>query len=178
MNYQILLSSKIPEKEVCRPDRIPQGLPPTLKCLALLLVSKSRARIIHRLAKVCMCSPQLHPHPATLVLLLIQGEPWRSADPTASRLQSLLFERLPMAGRVPASRMHVPRGHGASCGEHPLHACICSAFVQGLDSRGLRLGGAVGYGEHCLLCARHCVGCEQDIGDASVYALPPGSTVV
>ena len=26
------------------------------------------------------------------------------------------FERLPMAGRVPAGRMHVPRGHGASGG--------------------------------------------------------------
>lgn len=77
---QIPASSGIPEEEVCRKSPSPST---TLKCLALLLVPKSRARIKHVAGK-SMYVPG--PHPAISVLTHSHREPWRSGDPPAAQL--------------------------------------------------------------------------------------------
>lgn len=154
-SLQLPANSRIPEEEAYGLDRSPPRSPTHPRCLALLLVPKSRAKINHEAGK-SRYAP--HAHPTIWVLLLIVME---SHGEVEIRLYlnrgHCLLKICQWQAELQLARCMCPEGMELAADYITCMGMSCLCPRSGL--LGPWAGGSSRAREGCLLCARHHVGC-------------------
>ena len=154
-SLQLPASSRIPEEEAYRLDRSPPSSSTHPRCLALLLVPKSRAKINHEAGKSTYAPPCSPCNMSSFTYS--HGEPWRGGDSIIPQSRSLPLKIFQWQAELQLARCMCPEGMELAAVNITCMGMSCLCPRSGL--LGPWAEGSSRAREGCLLCARYHVGC-------------------